>query len=192
MIFNKSKKLNTTVDEKQIVKIPLEQIKPYPQNARVHTEEQVKRLARSINDYGFRGAILVHQIEDMYEIVAGHGRFLAVQELGHEDIYCEVITNLDEHEIKAMRLADNSVASTEWDLETYKEEYNALQEQIDMSQYISNDLYDEMFKVFEDQIEAIDKESESKQIKFTVTCEDEQAREKALKALFKISGVNID
>lgn len=185
MIFKKT-------DKKVIEKIALDQIVPYTNNAKVHSEEQVKRLAKSINDFGFRSAILVTPVEDKYEIVAGHGRYLAVQELGHEDIYAEVITDLSEAQIKAMRLADNSTVSTEWDLEMFKDEYQLLEGEIEVVDYMAGDLWDDIFGVYEDQIENADKEEEDNQIKFTVTCETEKARDKAMKALFKIEGVNVD
>ena len=52
----------------------LDRLQPYEQNAKIHGEDQVELIAKSILDYGFNNPILVDG-EDI--IVAGHGRLLA-------------------------------------------------------------------------------------------------------------------
>ncbi len=52
---------------------PLNELKPYPRNARVHSMKQVRQVAGSIRRYGFNSPIL---IDDDSIILAGHCRFV--------------------------------------------------------------------------------------------------------------------
>lgn len=50
---------------------PISRIKPYPHNARTHSDEQIALLARSMTDEGVTMPILV---DEGGVIIAGHGR----------------------------------------------------------------------------------------------------------------------
>ena len=63
----------------QIESWPLARLKPYANNARTHSEDQIAKIAASLVEYGFTAPLL---IADDGEIVAGHGRLLAAQHLG--------------------------------------------------------------------------------------------------------------
>ena len=58
-------------------------IKPFEKNPRTHTKEQVQQIVTSMMKFGWVNPILV---DENYEIIAGHGRLLAGQELGYEKV----------------------------------------------------------------------------------------------------------
>ena len=57
---------------------PIERLMAYAQNARTHSEEQVTQIAASIAEFGFNNPVLV---DPAGEIIAGHGRVLALRRL---------------------------------------------------------------------------------------------------------------
>lgn len=60
---------------------------PYARNAKIHTNEQVDQICKSIEEFGFNDPIAIwHNANDEMEIVEGHGRVLAASKLGLEVI----------------------------------------------------------------------------------------------------------
>ena len=55
----------------QVQLVPVEQLIPYEKNNKIHNDDQVKKLAKSIKELGFRAPILV---DENRVILAGHGR----------------------------------------------------------------------------------------------------------------------
>jgi len=99
---------------------------PYANNSRTHSDEQIKQVASSIKEFGFTNPIL---IDDENGIIAGHGRVLAAQLLGLEDVPCIVLDGLTKAQKKAYVIADNQLAlNSGWDLDTLKLELDSLQE----------------------------------------------------------------
>ena len=78
-------------------------LKPYENNARTHSQEQVEKIANSIKEFGFINPVL---IDSDYGIIAGHGRVLAGQLLGMEEVPCLFIEDLTETQKRAYILAD--------------------------------------------------------------------------------------
>jgi len=89
----------------------------YEKNAKQHPPEQIDRIKRSIERFGFRGGIQV-TIENV--IITGHGRIAALKELGHKEVEVDVIEDLKPDDIKAFRIADNKTAESDWDFELLK------------------------------------------------------------------------
>ena len=54
-----------------VVRLPIDRIRPDPQNPRVHTPKQVQQIATSIRSFGFNVPIL---LDREGRVVAGHGR----------------------------------------------------------------------------------------------------------------------
>jgi DNA modification methylase len=89
------------------------ELKPYKHNSRTHSKQQVRQLAASIRKFGFSSPILV---DSSNTIVAGHGRAEAARLLGLTTVPVIRITHLKPDEIRALRLADNKIASDAgWD-----------------------------------------------------------------------------
>lgn len=98
----------------QIIEKRLDEIRPYENNPRKN-EAAVKYVASSIREFGFKVPIV---IDSGGEIVAGHTRYKAAQELGLETVPCVVADDLTPQQIKAFRLADNKTAEMAgWDFE---------------------------------------------------------------------------
>lgn len=99
------------IDRVQEVSIDL--LRPYENNAKVHGEDQVEAIKRSIQEFGFISPCL---IDRDYNIIAGHGRVMASKELGMEKVPCLFIEGLTETQRKAYILADNKLTEMgEWD-----------------------------------------------------------------------------
>lgn len=115
------------VDKKhKIVYAKTNDLTPYANNARTHSDEQVNQLASSISEFGFTNPIL---IDDCNSIVAGHGRLLAAKKLGIDKVPTVQLTGLTKAQIKAYVIADNQLAlNAGWDLNILKLELEHLQE----------------------------------------------------------------
>ena len=119
----------------KIIERPIEDIKPYPKNAKEHPEKQIKKIADSIKQFGFNQ----HVVVDMNGvIIVGHGRYIAAQFLGMETIPVLPI-DLDEESAKAYRLADNKLNESDWDMDIVIEELKSLSlEMVDLTGFDSN------------------------------------------------------
>lgn len=80
---------------------------PYAKNARLHNDEQVEKLADSLQEFGFTNPVL---IDENNVIIAGHGRILAANKLGLKEVPVRKLLHLTENQKKAYRLADNRLA----------------------------------------------------------------------------------
>lgn len=86
---------------------------PYAMNARTHSPEQVGQIAASIKEFGFNNPIL---LDGANGVIAGHGRLLAAQKLGLEQVPCIELSHLSEKQKRAYILADNKIAlNSGWD-----------------------------------------------------------------------------
>lgn len=85
---------------------------PYPNNARTHTDEQVNQIAASIKEFGWTNPVIIHG----ETIVAGHARVAAARKLGLDKIPCIDRSDMSEAQWKAYVLADNRLAQNAgWD-----------------------------------------------------------------------------
>ena len=96
---------------------------PYKNNTKIHTDEQVEKLARSIEKFGFIKPIIV---DKEYNVLCGHGGLLASKKLGLNEVPVLFIDNLTEEEKKAYIIADNKLAESAWDKELLKIELDNL------------------------------------------------------------------
>lgn len=107
-------------------------LKPYPANAKRHPPEQVRHIANSIREFGFRQPIVVDRNN---VVVIGHGRLLAAHELGLETVPVVRADDLTEAQIKALRLADNKTNESDWDFTELEAELAELEMDFDMSDF---------------------------------------------------------
>ena len=97
----------------QIELWPIERLRPYARNARLHSDNQIAVLAANMVKFGWTMPCL---ISDDGELIAGHGRIMAATQLGLSKIPVLRLSHLDEDHRRALRLSDNSVADmAEWD-----------------------------------------------------------------------------
>ena len=97
---------------------------PYARNARTHSPEQVDQIAASIREWGWTTPVL---IDEKSTIIAGHGRVLAAQKLGVDEIPVMVAKGWTEAQKKAYVIADNKLAlNSGWDNDLLKIELQEL------------------------------------------------------------------
>jgi len=133
--------------------IPIEDIKPYENNAKLHPKEQIQQIKNSILEFGFRDPIAVWN----NTIVEGHGRLLAAQELGYKELPIIRLDDLSDEQRKAYCLAHNKLTmNSDFDLDVLSAELDSITD-IDMSDFgFDLDLpdFDEPAEVVEDDFEA--------------------------------------
>lgn len=131
----------------EIVYKKVEDLIPYINNSRIHSEEQINQICASINEFSFTNPILIDEKDN---IIAGHGRLLASKKLKMEEVPCIILSGLTEAQKKAYVIADNKMAlNAGWDEELLKLELENLKEldfdlnltgfDVDELDYILND-----------------------------------------------------
>src|SRR6202011_5690731 len=94
----------------QIEHVAPQSLRPYAGNARIHSKKQI---ARSIERFGFTNPILVSNDR---EVIAGHGRLKAAQQLGLASVPIVILATMSEADRRAYVLADNKLAENAgWD-----------------------------------------------------------------------------
>lgn len=105
---------------------PLEKVKPYEKNAKIHSQGQIKEIANSIGQFGWRHPIMV---DADGVIIAGHGRRAAAEFRNDEVVPVVVVTDLSAEKVRLLRLADNKIAeNSSWDKELLAVEFADLSE----------------------------------------------------------------
>lgn len=107
-------------EKMEIIKKRIADIVPYENNAKIHTQEQIEQIANSIEEFGFNDPIC---IDEDNVIIEGHGRLLALQELGYEEVECIQLIGLTEEQKRAYTLIHNKLTmNTGFDIEILNEE----------------------------------------------------------------------
>jgi ParB-like chromosome segregation protein Spo0J len=116
----------------EIVKVRIEDIIPYENNVKQHPKEQIEQIKKSISELGNNDPIA---IDENNVIIEGHGRLIALQELGYKVAECIVIDGLSEEQKNAYRLIHNKLTmNSGFDLRGLEEELNKIKS-MDMSQF---------------------------------------------------------
>lgn len=102
---------------------PIEQLKPYALNAKIHDAKQIEKIAASIKEFDWTHPILVDQNGT---IIAGHGRRLAALSLGLSMVPVLQRLDLTPEQVRALRLADNRVAVSSLDSDILQRELASL------------------------------------------------------------------
>lgn len=107
----------------ELVKLRLEELKPYRNNPR-YNDEAVEVVEESIKQVGYIAPIVV---DENHEILAGHTRHRALYNLGEEEADCIVVRGLTDEQKRKFRLLDNKTAEiADWDLEKLQKELDEL------------------------------------------------------------------
>ena len=106
--------------------IDVNNLTPYVNNSRTHSDIQVSQISSSIKEFGFLSPCL---IDDKNGIICGHGRVLAAQKLNIKTIPCIEVKHLTEAQKKAYIIADNQLTlNSDWNIDLLKVEVEGLQE----------------------------------------------------------------
>ena len=100
-----------------IKEVEINKIKPYKNNAKKHPQEQVANIAESITQLGWRQPIV---LDSNGVIIIGHGRFLAAKKLQLKTVPCHYAEDLTEEQAKKLRLLDNKLNESDWDVDFLK------------------------------------------------------------------------
>ena len=127
------------------------ELKPYANNAKVHTTEQVKQIKKSIREFGFNDPIAIWHEN---EIVEGHGRLLAAMEMDEiETVPVIRLDGLTDEQRRAYMLVHNKLTmNTGFDIDLLNIELDDITN-IDMKDFGFENLIDEEpAEVVEDKI----------------------------------------
>lgn len=109
----------------KIEKININEIIEYSGNAKEHPEWQIEQIKNSIREFGFNDPIA---IDEKGIIIEGHGRYLALKELGYAEVEVIRLKHLTEEQKTAYAIAHNKLTmNTEFDIEKLQYELNKLE-----------------------------------------------------------------
>lgn len=134
----------------EVIYLSTNELIPYEHNAKQHPDSQVKQIAASIKQFGFRQPIVV---DANNVVVIGHGRLLAAKELGLSEVPVVRADDLTEKQIKALRLADNKTNESGWDFTELEAELAELALDFDMSEFGFEDIQPENDGIIENKHE---------------------------------------
>ena len=119
------------------VMVPVAELKAYDTNAKKHTRKQIDAVKASIEQFGFRGFVIAwHDEAGEPEIVAGHARCRAAQELGMQEVPVVFCDDLTDAQRRALTLADNQTTMmTGWDEDLLAYELDTLAGEFDMADF---------------------------------------------------------
>ena len=116
----------------KIEKIKVSDLKPYENNAKIHTKEQVEQIKKSIQEFGFNDPIAV---DENNMIVEGHGRLMAVKALGYTEVDCIRLDGMTDEQKRAYIHVHNQLTlNTGFDLGILEAELKSI-ENIDMGAF---------------------------------------------------------
>ena len=127
--------------------IPIEQLKPYEKNAKIHTPEQIEQIKKSIQEFGMNDPIGIWGKDNL--IVEGHVRLQACKELGMKEVPVIRLDDLTDEQRRAYTLVHNQTTmNTGFDLDVLNEELENLS--IDMTEYGFDSISEEDVELEED------------------------------------------
>lgn len=140
-----------------------EKLVPYEKNNKIHNEDQLKKLVRSIREIGFRTPILV---DENRVILAGHGRAAAAIKAKLKEVPVVQYTDLTEEQKKKFRILDNRLGDlAEYDIENLRDELREIDDQWLTDMFKELDLgldkEEEWNEETEDDVPEVDEEEET-------------------------------
>ena len=109
----------------EIIRLKIEDLKPYEKNAKQHPQEQIEQIKKSIEQFGMNDPIAVWGEKNI--IVEGHGRLEALKQLGVTEVPCIRLDHLTDEERKAYTLAHNKLTmNSDFDLDILNDELDEI------------------------------------------------------------------
>lgn len=91
--------------ELKIEYVPIDSIKPYSKNAKLHPAEQIEQIKKSIQEFGFKDPLATWH----GEVMAGNGRLQAAKELGMKELPIVRLDDLTDEQRRAYALVHNKL-----------------------------------------------------------------------------------
>ena len=111
----------------------LDELKHPERNVRIHSEQQIRELERSLKKFGQTRALVV---DEANVILIGNGLYEAMLSLGYQEATVYVKAGLSENDKKKLMIADNKTYALGIDnLETLNEFLEELQGDLDIPGY---------------------------------------------------------
>lgn len=107
----------------KIEQIAIDEIKPYSGNAKKHDETQIYNIMESIRQFGFAQPLVIDKDN---VLIIGHGRLEASKRLKINEIPVVRMDDLSQEQVDKLRLLDNKLNESEWDMDILKEEVDLL------------------------------------------------------------------
>ena len=127
----------------EIVYKNINELKPYKNNAKKHPQNQIDKIKKSIEEFGFNDPI---GIDKNNMIIEGHGRYEALKQLGVKQVPCIELNNMTEEQKKAYILVHNKLnMDTGFDNSILNDELLSI-DTIDMSEFDLDIKLDDLFK----------------------------------------------
>jgi len=98
---------------------------PYEFNNKIHDELQINRIANSIKEFGFLQPIV---IDKNNIVIIGHWRLEWAKKLWLKEVPVVIMEELSDSQIKKLRILDNKLNESEWDLANLKQELDELKD----------------------------------------------------------------
>ena len=116
-----------------VIKKRLDDLKHPENNVRIHSEQQIRELKRSLEKFGQTRALVV---DENNVILIGNGLYEAMVSLGYQEASVYVKTELSENDKKKLMIADNKTYALGIDnLDTLNEFLEELQGDLDIPGY---------------------------------------------------------
>ena len=90
----------------KIEMLPIEGLNPYENNAKLHPKEQIDQIVRSMEEFGNNDPIA---IDENNVIIEGHGRLLALKQMGEKEVPVIRLKHLTDEQKRAYILAHNQL-----------------------------------------------------------------------------------
>ena len=117
----------------KVIKKRLDDLKYPEKNVRIHSEQQIRELKRSLEKFGQTRALVV---DENNVILIGNGLYEAMVSLGYQETSVYVKTELSENDKKKLMIADNKTYALGIDnLDTLNEFLEELQGDLDIPGY---------------------------------------------------------
>ena len=117
----------------KVIKKRLDALKHPEKNVRIHSEQQIRELKRSLEKFGQTRALVV---DENNVILIGNGLYEAMVSLGYQEASVYVKTELSENDKKKLMIADNKTYALGIDnLDTLNEFLEELQGDLDIPGY---------------------------------------------------------
>lgn len=112
--------------------LPIDSLKPYEGNAKEHPQEQIDQIIASIEQFGMNDPIGIWGEERL--IVEGHGRLLALQQMGETEAPTIRLDHMTDEQRRAYTLAHNKInMNSGFNLEILNAELEAID--MDMTEF---------------------------------------------------------